>query len=91
MRRFVPRRVHRDPVADVRAAATQIGRIDEGRAGRVELRDEDIPGAAAIRALDEAAHCARKAGPRRVGIPGHIGVAGCVHGDPLGIFNAAAV
>ena len=42
----VARLVHGDPVATVKAAAAQIGGIDEGRACRVELRDEGIGAAA---------------------------------------------
>ena len=62
----VARLVHGDPVADVKATAAQIGRIDERRAGRVELRDKGILEAASKRTLDETACCAGKARPRRV-------------------------
>ena len=95
--------VHGDPVAGVRAAAAaaQIGRIDEGGPGRVELGDEDVGWAVCkSRARDDAKHVlanrvlnetARGAGKvRRGGPPGHIGVAGCVHGDPLAAVIADA-
>ena len=75
-------------MAGVTLEATQIGRIDEGGPGRVELGDEGVGEAASIRVLNETA---RRAGEVcRVGGPGHIGVAGGVHGDPVAVVLFAA-
>src|SRR5437016_13314801 len=74
----IPRRVHGDSKAYVEAAVAQIGRINEGRACRIDLRDKGIGLAAAIRALDETARCNRKARLKRNGtrsVPSvHVGV-----------------
>ena len=64
----VARRSTAIPLPASSHAAAQIGRIDEGRAGGVELRDEGI-GTAAGRALDGTAAVPGKPDPVVVVIP----------------------
>jgi hypothetical protein len=51
----VAARINRDAVADVSIAAAQIGRVDNRRAGSIELGDEDIIEAAVgrLRRVDD--------------------------------------
>src|SRR5205823_13663699 len=76
--------VHGDRVACVTAAAAEIGGVDEGGAGGIELRHEGVPAAAAV-------GCRRR---RRevagVGFTRHEGVAGRVHRNAEACLSAAA-
>ena len=76
-------RVDGDPQAPVTATAAEVGGVDEGRAGGIELRDE---GVAATGRLEGPWGRREVAG---VGPPGHVGVAVGVHRDPEGLLIKA--
>ncbi len=77
--------VHGDAEAPVFGAAAEVGRVEEGGAGRIHLRHEGIEVAAAS-GLDRV----RRGEVVRNGDSRDIGVAAAVHRDPEGQVVAAA-
>ena len=84
--------VHRDVVRDVVARAADVGGVDRGGAGRIELRDESV--AAEFRVGAPEARLESPQGRRKVGRERrarHVGIAARVHGNccaPVGIGAA---
>src|SRR5439155_12254291 len=76
-------RVDRDAMATVTPSPAEVGGVDGGRAGGIELRHEGIAGALLEGGL-EGPH-GRKV--ERVGEPCHVGVAGGVHGDAAALVK----
>src|SRR5262249_52015127 len=81
-------RVDRDAGATVEATTTQIGGVDQGRAGRIQLRHEGVREYATPESLLEGAGGGGKVGA--VGWPGYVGIAGRVYRDAGGKVEAAA-
>ena len=82
----VTRRVDRDRTAVVLAVAAEIGRVDEGCASGVYLRDENVLRVTAIYILNSAR--TREVG--RIGIANHVRVARRIDGDAVCLIVAAA-
>src|SRR5262249_24991971 len=77
--------VHRDGAADVHGAAAQVGRVDQGAAGGVELGHEG--------ALEAGEGRLQRVGGwevGRAGLGGEVGVAGAAHREAIGESEAAA-
>ena len=81
--------IHGDAVANVIPAAAEVAGVEERRAGGVQLGDEGV-GVAATVMREVRADRDREGRLTGIRIPGHVGVAGGIHGDAVALFVGAA-